>query len=78
MLRRFQVANAQRKAVLDSAVQMAIVATDKHGSIIVFNKGAENLLGYRADEVIGQLKPLVFHDLATVCRKVLDEPPTRL
>lgn len=61
VLRRFQVANAQRKAVLDSAVQMAIVATDQHGLILVFNKGAENLLGYHAAEVIGQLTPVVFH-----------------
>jgi len=62
ILQRFQVANAQRKAVLDSASHMAIVATDKRGIITVFNKGAENLLGYRADEVIGRLTPLVFHD----------------
>jgi PAS domain S-box-containing protein len=62
ILRRFQVANAQRKAVLDSASHMAIIATDQTGAIIVFNKGAENLLGYTAAEVIGQLTPLVFHD----------------
>ncbi len=62
ILHRFQVANAQRKAVLDSATHMAIIATDKDGTIIVFNQGAENLLGYAAAEVIGQLTPLVFHD----------------
>ncbi len=61
VLRRFQVANAQRKAVLDSAAQMAIIATDRTGTIIVFNKGAENVLGYYSAEVIGQLTPLVFH-----------------
>jgi PAS domain S-box-containing protein len=63
ILRRFQVANAQRKAVLDSASHMAIIATDPAGLIIVFNKGAENLLGYAEAEVIGQLTPLVFHDV---------------
>ena len=42
ILQRFQVANAQRKAVLDSATHMAIIATDQHGTIVVFNKGAEN------------------------------------
>jgi PAS domain S-box-containing protein len=62
ILRRFQVANAQRKAVLDSAAHMAIIATDPSGLIIVFNKGAENLLGYTEAEVVGQLTPLVFHD----------------
>jgi PAS domain S-box-containing protein len=63
ILRRLQVANAQRKAVLDSAAHMAIIATDPNGLIIVFNKGAENLLGYAEAEVIGQLTPMVFHDL---------------
>jgi len=62
VLRRFQDANAQRKAVLDSAVQIAIVATDRNGIITVFNTGAENLLGYRAREVIGIAKPDRFHE----------------
>ncbi|MEE4111415.1 MAG: PAS domain S-box protein, partial [Desulfobacteraceae bacterium] len=65
----FQVANAQRKAVLDSASHMAIVATDKQGLIIVFNKGAENLLGYTAAEVIGKMTPLSFHDPADLQEK---------
>jgi PAS domain S-box-containing protein len=71
ILRRFQVANAQRKAVLDSASHMAIIATDRRGTITVFNKGAENLLGYRADEVIGSLTPLVFHDPGDLHEKLL-------
>jgi PAS domain S-box-containing protein len=32
----------------------AIIATDKQGSIVLFNEGAETLLGYRADEVVGR------------------------
>lgn len=70
ILRRFQVANAQRKAVLDSASHMAIIATDQSGTIIVFNKGAENLLGYSAAEVIGHLTPLVFHDFKELKSRV--------
>jgi PAS domain S-box-containing protein len=31
----------------------AIIATDKDGKVTLFNEGAEQLLGYRADEVIG-------------------------
>ena len=62
ILHRFQVANAQRKAVLDSATHIAIIATDQRGTIIVFNKGAENLLGYSAEEVIGRMTPLAFHE----------------
>ncbi len=64
VLRRFQVANAQRKAVLDSAAHMAIMATDERGIIIVFNKGAENLLGYSVSEVVGQMTPIGFHDVS--------------
>ncbi len=61
ILHRFQVANAQRKAVLDSASQIAIIATDANGIIKVFNTGAENLLGYQATEVIGKQTPQIFH-----------------
>jgi PAS domain S-box-containing protein len=32
----------------------AIVATDKQGNIVLFNEGAEILLGYRPEEVIGK------------------------
>ena len=61
VLNRFQVANAQRKAVLDSATQISIIATNKDGIITVFNTGAENLLGYGAQEIIGKQTPQIFH-----------------
>jgi len=61
ILRRFQVANAQRKAVLDSATQISIIATNTEGVIVVFNRGAENLLGYSAHEIIGKKTPEIFH-----------------
>jgi PAS domain-containing protein len=32
----------------------AIIATDKDDKVVLFNEGAEILLGYRADEVIGK------------------------
>lgn len=60
ILHRFQTANAMRKAVLDSAAQMAIIATDRQGRIVVFNAGAENLLGYKAEEAVGRLTPTAF------------------
>ena len=61
VLNRFQVANAMRKTVLDSATQISIIATNPQGIITVFNKGAENMLGYNAAEVINKHSPLIFH-----------------
>jgi diguanylate cyclase (GGDEF)-like protein/PAS domain S-box-containing protein len=54
-------ANAQRKAVLDAATRVSIIATDASGLITVFNAGAERMLGYAAAEVIGKQTPLALH-----------------
>jgi PAS domain S-box-containing protein len=40
--------------VIRSSVD-GIIAADIRGNIIIFNEGAERLLGYRADEVIGRI-----------------------
>jgi PAS domain S-box-containing protein len=32
----------------------AIISTDKDGNVVLFNEGAQTLLGYRAEEVIGR------------------------
>ena len=54
-------ANAQRKAVLDAATRVSVIATDPRGLITVFNKGAERLLGYSAGEMIGKRSILEVH-----------------
>ncbi len=54
-------ANAQRKAVLDAATRVSIIATDADGTIRVFNAGAEQVLGYSAEEMIGQRSLLDLH-----------------
>lgn len=51
------------KHVLSAASEFAIIATDIDGQIQLFNRGAENLLGYSADEVVNQCTPLHFHDI---------------
>ncbi|SDS63361.1 PAS domain S-box-containing protein [Halopseudomonas sabulinigri] len=48
-------------ALIDAASEVAIMAADMDGNITLFNTGAEKLLGYSADEVIGKLSPAVFH-----------------
>ena len=49
-------------AVLDSATHSAIVAVKPDGMVSVFNSGAQKMLGYRSDEVVGRVKSLIFHD----------------
>lgn len=49
-------------ALLRAANEYAIIGTDPEGLITFFNIGAERLLGYRAEEVVGRLTPLTFHD----------------
>jgi PAS domain S-box-containing protein len=41
-------------SILESATQYAIMALDYHGKITEFNRGAENLFGWRKDEVVGR------------------------
>jgi PAS domain S-box-containing protein len=48
-------------SVLDSATQVSIIATDSQGVITVFNSGAERMLGYRAEEMVGKQTPEAFH-----------------
>ena len=50
------------EGTLRAATEYSIVATDSDGVITVFNSGAERMLGYTAEEMIGQT-PGIFHDL---------------
>jgi PAS domain S-box-containing protein len=51
-----------QKAVLDSSGVM-IITTDPKGTISLFNQAAENLLGYKAEEIIGTRSPTFYHDV---------------
>lgn len=50
------------RAILNSANDVAIIAAEKDMLITVFNPGAERMLGYKAEEVVGKLTPTVFAD----------------
>ncbi|MFA6411498.1 MAG: PAS domain S-box protein [Syntrophales bacterium] len=54
-----------QQAVLDGA-NYSIISTTPDGTIKTINATAERLLGYRAEELIGQHTPAVIHDEAEI------------
>lgn len=51
---------ALQRAIVNAAAY-AIISTDLAGRITSFNPAAERLLGWRAEELVGQATPEVFH-----------------
>jgi PAS domain S-box-containing protein len=52
---------AQTESLLEAATLVSIIATDLDGTITVFNSGAERMLGYHADEMVGKTTPAKIH-----------------
>ncbi len=61
-LRRIRENELQLGQLLDSASGTAFIATDLDGLITWFSPGAEQLLGYTGEEVVGRITPLPFHE----------------
>jgi diguanylate cyclase (GGDEF)-like protein/PAS domain S-box-containing protein len=61
---RQDAANMRQRlqAVVDASDEVAVIATDVDGVVNLFNTGAQKLLGYRPEEVIGRVNPGLFHD----------------
>jgi len=53
------------QAVLDAAIEVAIIATDMQGRVLLFNRGAERMLGYAEPQMLGQ-NPARLHLTAEV------------
>ncbi|OHX19805.1 PAS domain S-box protein [Chromobacterium sphagni] len=53
--------NLLLRNVLSAASEVSIIATDVNGLITLFNSGAERMLGYTADEMVGIGTPERFH-----------------
>ncbi|HEY0256357.1 MAG TPA: PAS domain S-box protein, partial [Candidatus Methylacidiphilales bacterium] len=54
-------ARERLQSVLDAATHVAIIASTPEGLITVFNSGAEKLLGYTAEEMVGRQMPTILH-----------------
>ncbi|MBQ0715081.1 MAG: PAS domain S-box protein [Paraperlucidibaca sp.] len=64
---RAKKSNAMHQEALNAAIirgstAVAIIATRLDGIISLFNSGAEAMLGYRADELVGIKTPAILHD----------------
>lgn len=63
------VADAYTRAILNNTTTVSIIATDPSGVITLFNRGAEQLLGFTADEAVGKLQAEQFHDRAELAER---------
>jgi PAS domain S-box-containing protein len=61
-----------QNAILANA-PLAIMTTDKDGLFQSINPATEKMLGYAAKEIVGVLKPLVFHDKDEIVKLCIEE-----
>ena len=59
-----------QRTILDNAAY-GIVSTTTDGIVSSFNRAAARLLGYTADEVVGKLTPVCWHDREEIARRAL-------
>jgi two-component system sensor histidine kinase/response regulator len=57
------------QSVLDAATEVGVITIGLDNLITLFNKGAERMLGYAADEVVGRYTPELIHDADEVTRR---------
>ena len=61
--------NRELTAIFDSSTQVSIIGTTVDGIITHFSKGAENLLGYTAEEMVGKQSPAILHKASEVLKR---------
>ncbi len=58
---KLQETLAKLEGILDASTHVSIIETDLEGNITTFNRGAENLLGYSKEEMVGKETPAKIH-----------------
>jgi two-component system sensor histidine kinase/response regulator len=54
--------NRNYEELLDSVAEIGVIVVDSNGIVTLFNSGAENMLGYSADEIVGRaVSPAKWH-----------------
>jgi len=70
---QMHVRDAQRlQTVLDGATNVSVIATNTDGMITIFNSGAENLLGYTSEELVGRNTLGIFHLASEIAARGLE------
>ena len=64
--------NEELTAIFNSSAHVSIIGTDIDGTITLFNKGAEKLTCYTADEVIGKMTPEALHPKDEIIKRSLE------
>ncbi len=69
-----ETARLRQQAVLDGTA-FSVIATTPEGRIELFNAGAERLLGYAAEELVGRVTPEILHvaDEVATCASALSQ-----
>jgi len=75
MERELKEANDFLMNMIQSSVD-GIIVTDMKGDILIFNKGAENLLGYETEEVVGEMNIRSIYEPG-VAKEVMDKLRSR-
>ncbi len=64
--------NELLKNILNSSSSISIVSTDLEGKVLFWNKGSENIFGYKAEEIVGRQNiDILYYDDET--KKVANE-----
>lgn len=66
--------NQLQRVILDGT-DYAIISTDLNGIIQTFNAGAEKMLGYSMDELVGKVTPKIFFDRQEVIARITSVVP---
>ncbi|UOA07224.1 CHASE domain-containing protein [Methylobacter sp. S3L5C] len=57
------------ESVLSAATNISITSTDTQGVFTTFNRGAELMLGYSSEEIVGIRTPAIIHDQQEVSQR---------
>ena len=60
------------EAVLEAATATAIIGMDLEGVVTLFNRGAENVIGWRASDVVGRQDWPLLHDPDEITRRAAE------